>query len=80
MRFGPSRRNVRHGIIVFDFRVDVGRVFFAEGRAGWGQVKNVAFPKLSSKVEDTIKDKRVWKIVFLKLCTYWPNLLHQYHN
>jgi hypothetical protein len=45
------------------FLVDIGRFFVAEGRACWGQVKNVAFPKSFSKAEDSNKEHRVWKIV-----------------
>ena len=40
---GAPRSNVGPcGPTLVDFRVDVGLVFLAEGRAFWGQVKNVA--------------------------------------
>ena len=64
--------------MLVDVRVYVGRFFVAEGRAGWGRVKHVAFPKLCSKIEDSIKENRVWKILCGKLYTVWANLLHQH--
>ena len=48
--------------MLVDVRVDVGRFFVAEGRASRGHVKNVAFPP--KKNEDSIKENRVWKIVW----------------
>ena len=39
------------GSMLVDVRVDVGRFFVAEGRAGWGQVKHVAFPKHFQKTK-----------------------------
>ncbi len=66
------------GSIWVDLGVDVGRFFVAEGRAGRGRVKNVAFPNIFSKIEDSIKENRVWKIVCGKMCTVWPQLLHQH--
>ena len=50
------------GPMLADVWVDVGRFVVAEGRAGRGQVKHVAFPKLFSNIEDGIKENRVWKI------------------
>ena len=63
--------------MLVDVRVDVGRFFVAEGRACRGRVKIVAFPNIFSRAEDSIKENRVWKFVFGKLCTVWPHLLNQ---
>ena len=58
---GPSALKCRLcGSILVDFRVDVDRFFVAEGRAGWGQEKQVAFPQNKIKIEDSIKENRVW--------------------
>ena len=62
---GPARFHILHriwgpdgppalklgvcGLMLIICRVDVGRFFVAEGRAGWGQVKNVACPKTNLK-------------------------------
>ncbi len=48
--------------MLVDFKVGVGRFVVAEGRAGRGQVKNAACSNFS-KIENSIKDNRVWKIV-----------------
>jgi hypothetical protein len=45
------------GSMLVDFKVDVGRFFVAEGRAGLGQVKHVAFPFF--KIGDSINENRV---------------------
>ena len=50
--------------ILIDFQVDVGRFFVAEGRACRGQVKNVECPKIFSRIEDSIREHRVWKSVY----------------
>jgi hypothetical protein len=76
---GPSAfTNGLCGSLLVDVGVDVGRFWVAEGRAGRGQVKNAAFPKLFSKNEDSIKENRVWKIVCGKMYTVLPHLLHQH--
>ena len=51
------------GSNVVDFGVVVGRFWVAEGRACRGRVKNVAFPQCFPKIERSIKENRVWKIV-----------------
>ena len=74
---GPSASTFGiRGSILIDCKVDVGCFFVAEGRAGWGRVKNAAFPNILSKLEDSIKENRVWKIVCGKMCAYFANLLN----
>ena len=57
---GPSALNIGVcGSFGVDFKVDVDRFLVSEGRAGWGQVKIVACPKILSKIEGSIQENRV---------------------
>ncbi len=60
---GPSALNC--GSMLVDVKVDVGRFFVAEGRACWGRVNNDMLSNTFSKVvfqkvENSIKESRVW--------------------
>jgi hypothetical protein len=60
----PTLTNGLCGSFVVDGRVGLGLFLVAEGRACWGRVKNAALQFCYSKIEHSIKDHRVWKIVW----------------
>ena len=66
--------------MLVDVRVDVGRFSVAEGRARWGRAKHVAFSKIFSNIEDSIKENRVWKSVCGHVFSLWLKLLHQHQH
>ncbi len=67
---GPSAFNCGLcGSILADVRVDVGRFCVAEGRAGWGQVNTLHFPKTNQKTNIASR-----KIVCGKSCV--ENCVH----